>query len=167
MKRLIVSLFVLLMFSQVSWAQDAPTAEVFGGFSVLTVEVADVRTTPLGWQAAVAGSISEMFSLKVDLGGQYKNSVHFYEYMGGVQASKRSDNMTYFGHALFGAITAGGGGTANSTEFLMGYGGGVDFKAGDKYAVRAIQFDWLPQRVGDSWLNNQFRFGFGLVFLAE
>jgi hypothetical protein len=169
MKRLIVSLFVVCMFSQVSlWAADAPKAEIFGGFSVLTLKPeGGVRVTPLGWQGSVAGSLSNTVSLVVDLGGQYKNSTHAYEYLGGVQVSSRGDSMTFFGHALFGAATGGGNGSPNETGFMMGYGGGVDLKASDKVAVRAIQFDWLPSKDNGVWETNQLRFGFGLVFLAE
>jgi hypothetical protein len=168
MKRLIVLLFAVCMFSQGSlWAQDAPKAEIFGGFSVLRVSAGGIGTTAYGWQGSIAGTVSDRVSLVGDFGGQYKNEIHRYQYMGGIQGSKRTDTIRYFGHALYGAQTTGGGSTANVTSFLMAYGVGVDVKAGDKVAVRAIQADWLPARVGGSWLESQFRFGFGLVFLAE
>ena len=169
MKRLIVALFVVCMFSQVSlWAADEPKAEVFGGFSALTLNpTAGTRVTPLGWQGSVAGSVNNMVSLVADFGGQYKNSTHAYEYLGGVQVSSRADKMSFFGHALFGAATGGSSTAANTTGFMMGYGGGIDLKAGDKVAVRAIQFDWLPSKDNGAWETNQLRFGFGLVFLSK
>ncbi|HEX4997790.1 MAG TPA: hypothetical protein VFY29_06170 [Terriglobia bacterium] len=167
MRRLIL-LFLVSVFSQVSlWAADTPSAEIFGGFSVLTAASGGSRVTPLGWQGSIAGSLSDHISLVGDIGGQYKNSAHIYEYLGGVKVASRQDALTIFGHALYGAATGGGGGATAVTSFMMGYGGGLDLKASNGIAIRAIQFDWLPSRTNGSWLNNQLRFGFGLVFLSE
>ena len=49
-------------------------------------------------------------------------------------------------------------------HFTMGFGGGVDVAAGDNFAVRVIQFDWLPTKGEPTWLKNNLRFGFGVVW---
>jgi hypothetical protein len=144
------------------WAQDAPKAEFFGGFSVLTIKDSGTRTTPVGWQAAISGNVNKMFSIVGDFGGEYKNGGSALTYMGGARVTKRAAKTAIFAHALYGAThfnsTFGGG-----NNFTMGYGGGVDVNATDKVAIRLVQFDWLPLKDSGTWLKNSMRFGFGVV----
>jgi hypothetical protein len=161
MKRLVMVLVaVVVLVPTTVWAQDLPQAEVFGGFSVLTIKDEDVRTTPVGWQAAIAANVTEMFSIVGDFGGQYKDGGSVHQFLGGARVSRRLERASVFGHALFGGSKFEGG----STEFTMGYGGGVDVAAGEKMAIRVIQFDWLPIRADGEWFSNNLRFGFGVVF---
>ena len=51
------------------------------------------------------------------------------------------------------------------TKFAMGYGGGLDWKAG-AVKIRVVQFDWVPVQVNDpgkTWASDPLRFGFGVV----
>jgi hypothetical protein len=68
----------------------------------------------------------------------------------------------------------GGSGFEDSnTEFAMAIGGGVDVNLGERFAIRAVQFDYVPihtdvnarltQTGSSSWLHNT-RFQFGFVF---
>jgi hypothetical protein len=143
------------------WAQDVPKVDVFGGFSVLTLKSGSTRTTPVGWQAAISGNVNEMFSLVGDFGGQYKDGGSALEYLGGPRVTKRSDKTAIFGHALFGGTHFNNGG---GNHFTMGFGGGVDVAAGDNFAIRVVQFDWLPTKGTPTWLKNNLRFGFGVVW---
>ena len=164
MKRIVMYLAAMLVLVPASlWAQDVPKAEVFGGFSVLSIKESGDRTTPLGWQAGVAGNLSSMFSIVGDFGGQYKDGGKIHEFLGGVRATHRVDKAAVFVHALYGGSHFSGGGDS-FTDFTMGYGGGVDVNAGDRMAIRVVQFDWLPVRSDGEWFNNNIRFGFGIVF---
>ena len=46
----------------------------------------------------------------------------------------------------------------------MGFGGGVDVSAGDRLSIRVVQADWLPSRFSGTWIKNNVRFGFGVVY---
>jgi hypothetical protein len=164
MKRLLIVLTALAVLVPASlWAQDVPKAEVFGGFSILTIKDSGSRFTPVGWQAAVSGNVGEMFAIVGDFGGEYKDGAKFFTYMGGPRLIKRSDKADVFVHALFGSTHVNGGGGNN---FTMGYGGGIDVKSSEKLSFRLIQFDWLPVKEsgsGGTWQKNNLRFGFGVV----
>ncbi len=82
-----------------------------------------------------------MFSIVGDFGGQYKDGGSAMEYLFGPRANHRTDKATVFGHALFGGTHFSDGG---GNHFTMAYGGGVDVNAGDKMAIRVVQFDWMP-----------------------
>lgn len=51
----------------------------------------------------------------------------------------------------------------SDTGFAAAIGGGVDFKLGDRVDLRAIQFDYNPNRVNGETSHN-FRIGIGLIF---
>ena len=161
MKRLVM-VFTAVM-ALIPASLFAQGAEVFGGFSVLTIKSGGTRTTPLGWQASVAGNVTDMFQLVGDVGGQYKDGSSIYQYMAGPRVRSGLDNASVFAHALFGGSRVGGGG-ASQNGFTMGFGGGVDVSAGDKLSIRVVQADWLPSRFSGTWIKNQIRFGFGVVY---
>jgi opacity protein-like surface antigen len=160
MKKLFIAMALVSLFCIPAFAQDYPKAEVFGGFSVLSVGDGD-RWNPLGFQASVAGNLNETFGIVGDFGAQFKDSAHVFEYMGGPRFTYRTDAVSVFGHALFGGVTIGNG--SSESAFAMGFGGGLDVNINESFAVRAIQFDWIPLRDDGIWYNNQVRFGFGIV----
>ncbi|MEJ2247690.1 MAG: hypothetical protein P8Y80_16680 [Acidobacteriota bacterium] len=166
---LLMGIFILLCGS--AFAQDDyPKAEVFGGFSILSVgsdeDVFSEREQFYGFQANAAFNVSENFGAVADFGGQYKNiediTAHVYEYVFGPRFSLRGEKATVFGQALFGGATLGGGGESIN-GFAMGFGGGVDVNVSERLAVRVVQFDWIPTRFEGEWNNNTVRFGFGIV----
>jgi|SoiMethySBSTD1v2_1073268.scaffolds.fasta_scaffold05229_9 hypothetical protein len=175
MKRLAMVIAAMVVLVPASlWAQETPGAEVFGGFSLLTIKDSGARVTPIGWQASVTANVTERFGVVGDFGGAYKDdatncpSCSLYSFLGGVRVGHRVEKATIFAHALYGGTRMSSGG-GSETNFTMGYGGGVDINTSEKLAVRIIQFDWLPMRVdngtgGKAWLNNVMRFGFGVVF---
>jgi hypothetical protein len=162
-KKLVLMLVVLLVLASASaWSQDKyPKAEVFGGFSVLSLDTGWERIQPFGFQASVAGNFHKNMGIVGDFGGQYKNGGGVYEYLFGPQFSMRQSKTTVFAHALFGGINAGG--QISDSAFAMGFGGGLDLNASDHFAVRAVQFDWIPIHGSGAWDANTIRFGFGIV----
>ena len=162
MKRLLGVMIMAVAFSQCSlFAEDAPKTQFFGGLSVLSGKNVD-RVQALGWQGGITENVNSTLGIVGDFAGNYKDG-HYYQYLFGPRFHARREKTTIFGHALFGGLTAGGGG-ASVSGFTMGYGGGVDMVANDQMSVRLIQFDWLPTHIGGVWDKNTIRFGFGLVF---
>jgi len=160
MKKLVLVVVVLLVLTSVSaWAQDKfPKAEVFGGFSVLSLDPGYERIQRIGFQASVAGNFHKNVGIVGDFGGQFENGKGVYEALFGPQFSMRQSKTTVFGHALFGGIGGSGG-----AAFAMGFGGGLDVNFNDRFAVRAVQFDWIPISNEGAWNTKPIRFGFGIV----
>ena len=158
MKRLALLLVVLVCLSVTAFAADVPGGDVFGGFSINHSSFTGGSVTSYGWQGSAAFNVQKSVGVVADFGGQYKNGGHAYEYLFGPRFNARMDKVTYFGEALFGGVSGGG-----SKAFAMGYGGGIDVKAGEKLMVRAIQVDWIPQHFSGVWLKKDVRFGFGVV----
>ena len=62
MKRVLMILAVVAVLAPASlWAQDTPKAEIFGGYSLLSLGGGGDRENISGWQAAVSGNLSERF----------------------------------------------------------------------------------------------------------
>jgi opacity protein-like surface antigen len=59
-----------------------------------------------------------------------------------------------------------GTGHISGNAFAMGFGGGVDVNVGDSLAIRVVQMDWIPNRLGGDLYTSEFRLGFGIVFRA-
>lgn len=107
-----------------------------------------------------------------------------YSFLGGVQLKDNSTETKFkpFAHALVGAAHARNEFEfsdnfcvavfpspcpANFTETDTGLagaiGGGLDIRAGNRFDIRVIQFDYVPTRVFDATQHN-FRIGAGIVF---
>jgi opacity protein-like surface antigen len=167
MKRLILLTAVAIAFSQAAvWAQDAPKAEAFAGYSFINFEAGENRDTVHGWQASVAGNLNPKLGIVADFGGHYESGLHFYEYLFGPRYNHRMAKTNVFGHALFGGTSAGGDGASDS-NFAMAFGGGLDIKANDMISIRAVQFDWLLSKNDDTWSKKDVRLGFGVVFALK
>ena len=176
------TLFVaaMLMFSALPLrAQDAPKAEVFGGFSLLSVGAPSGfegnRETARGWQASAAYNFHRNVGLVADFGGQYKTldeegskvSLRGHEFLFGPRFTARTEHANPFFHVLLGG--ANGRASANSeslskTVFAAAIGGGLDVNLSDHVALRLVQFDWIPIRPEGEWFRNVVRVGFGIVF---
>jgi hypothetical protein len=172
MKRLIVVVVAVLVLVPVSlWAQDAPKAEVFGGFSFLHISSeGDFKHTLPGWTANVAGNVHKNFGFVGDISGEYKTiegvSMKVHSFLGGVQATHRMAKASVFARALYGVSHVGFSDSGSENDFTMAYGGGIDVRASDKISIRLIQFDWTPVKSEGNWEKNIVRFGFGIVFKA-
>lgn len=118
---------------------------------------------------------------------QFKVKTSLYNFLGGVQVKdnrKEGSRFRPFAHALAGVAHARAkvdgsflsspfcgqlgvdclaGFDESTTGFAAAIGGGIDIKATDKISIRAVQFDYNPNRIGGSTQNN-FRFGVGVVF---
>jgi hypothetical protein len=152
--RKLTLLAALLLASVPAFAQNTPKAEVFGGYSF--VPDAGVEQILHGWNASVNGNINDWLGLKADFSGHYTTGssvkVKLSTFTFGPQISyRKNDNVVPFLHALFGGgwASAGFGGLSfSNTAFAMNIGGGLDWLAHRKCAVRAIQLDLLVTGFG-------------------
>jgi len=86
-------------------AQDAPKAELFGGFSYSR---GDIDLNLYGWNFAVAGVVNHWFSIVGDVSGNYANvgngfadvTLNMHSFAAGPQFSVRRDYATDFSREL-------------------------------------------------------------------
>jgi opacity protein-like surface antigen len=190
MKILILfALFVLVGCSQSARAQDAPRAELFGGYSYLRVSPGSVLEGAggSGFTTSLAGNLTRNFGLVAEF-SRHSRSLDFSDvinqpgagaggirlraltYLFGPRLTLRGGNLEPFAHALFGAangrveaIGIGIGERASGTAFTFALGGGLDLKVRKTLAIRVGQLDYLRTRTSDLGLNS-VRYSTGLVF---
>jgi len=163
------------------WCQEVPKAEVFGGYSYLNVDTNGLssRQSANGWEASVSGNFNKRFAVEGDVSGYYKTfpvflglvvpggvSVHDYGFLGGPRINFRP----VFFHALLGADRLTGsavGVSASQNGFAGAFGGGVQWKVGPQWAVRASG-DYVLTRHnifgGPRVTQHNFRASAGVVF---
>jgi hypothetical protein len=188
MRRSIALVLFAVAGSALAVAQDSSKVDLFGGFSILNSDrpVASGRDSFFGWQGSATGNITRRLGIVADFGGQYKNynnlvvqvtpatypvsaDVRAYEYLFGPQFRLRASRATVFAHVLAGgihqyaAVQQFNTGTATVDGFAMGVGGGLDISLSRRFAVRIVQFDWLPSRIQGDWQTDAIRLGFGGV----
>lgn len=147
-------------------AQEAPKAEVFGGYSYLRSNGNSFN----GWEGQVTGYLNRYFGITGDVSGHYRTTSfiipstglsasanqHLYTFLGGPTITGRFGNHAVFGHALFGAArnSLSGGvtipfiggistGIDQATKFAMVFGGGFDLGLSPRFAIRPAQVDYL------------------------
>ena len=154
--------------------EEAPKAELFGGFSIMNFEDADCNYHPKGkvggWAASFAANLNPEFAVKADFSGLYSSGknpdgtrvegsrITQYNILGGVQYTKRYENINVFGEALGGFVKVDEKITAYHSHAYNGYGmafgGGVDWKFNPKIAWRIAQVDYMPAHWNEKFHHN-------------
>ncbi len=150
MRKFLVLIVLLGLFSVSVMAQDTPKAEVFGGYQYTYLGGDFSGINANGWDASVTGNFNKHLGISGDFSGAYKTesgvSGHVYTYtFGPVVAYDFGGKINPFAHALFGGFTVGagfGGQSASTNGFAMKLGGGVDVALNKVFAIRLAQFDW-------------------------
>jgi opacity protein-like surface antigen len=168
---------------------ETPKADVFGGYAYTNLDGQNVldRQGAHGFGLSVTGNLNRYLGLtgEVSTGwGKVRQTIpgtginvnldvdyNTQTYLFGPRLHMRSEKVTVFGHALFGAARIGADLPSipgldlsfSETKFAMGYGGGVDYNINDKFAIRAFQADYVPIRADGDWSHN-FRNMTGVVF---
>jgi hypothetical protein len=169
MSKFIPLVILLLVICVPAMAQNTPKAEVFGGYSF----VPDVGADQIlhGWNASVNGNIKDWLGIKGDLSGHYARrgglKVNLHILSIGPQFSYRmNDKVVPFVHVLVGGgwASAGFGDLSfSNAAFAMNIGGGLDWIAHKRCAIRAIQLDLLVTRFGQDTSTDP-RISAGVVF---
>jgi opacity protein-like surface antigen len=191
MRKTCIVASVCLFLSVTALAQEAPRAEVFGGYQFVDSNGgqgesgASDRFELNGWNASLSGYYGRYFGLTADFAGSYAKptvfippvgelavSTHLYTFMGGpVIRIANPTKFQPFIHALFGeahvlgsASLAGVGGSVSGSNngFAVALGGGSDIKIAPLIGIRPVQLDFLQTHVGGSTENN-IRYSAGIV----
>jgi opacity protein-like surface antigen len=168
----------LVVLSGVAFGQDAPRAEVFGGYQYFRASSGTPGIDSLnlnGWNASFSGYFTHYFGVTGDFSGAYgtptilgfgvNTKVHTYMF-GPVVRLTNASKFTPFAHVLFGGGHISGevaGVSASDNGFTWAGGGGLDVNLNSRVAVRAAQADFLQTRFGGDSQNN-FRYSAGVVF---
>lgn len=182
MKRVLLLILFAVAAAALSAAQNAPKAEIFGGYSYLRADISGITSENFnGWEASLTGNWGRIFGITADVSGHYKSftglKLNDYSVMFGPQFAYRAPRVTAFAHGLFGINRAGatvGGSTIpiiggfipsasdHDTSRAIALGGGLDVNAGQHFAIRVGQFDYLMTHHVDTRQNN-FRYSAGVV----
>jgi len=190
----LAGLCVLLLLVLPVAAQEAPKAELFGGYSYANFDAGNGadRLNLNGWNASVAGNFNRWFGVVGDFSGQYGSQAgvkrNSHSFLFGPRFSARQNEwVTPFVHALFGTTRAHR--ESDSVEpartenaFSTAIGGGLDVKAGETLSIRLAQADYfltrfdeasgivciqstiLPCPTTRAGTQHNFRFSTGVVF---
>jgi opacity protein-like surface antigen len=170
-KWLVVAVAVAL-FSALAIAQDAPKAEIFGGYQYTRVDAGGTGINANGWNASLTGYFNNWFGVAADFSGAYKTisgvdfKVHSYTF-GPVVSLNHEGTVSPFVHALFGGAraTADAGifGSGSDNGFTMAFGGGADAKVSENLAIRVVQADWVYYRFSGVGETKNARISTGIV----
>jgi opacity protein-like surface antigen len=171
MRKVVLLIALLGVFSLLAAAEETPKAEVFGGYQFTHITVGGQSENFNGWNASLTGNFNKYFGVAGDFSGSYKTisgvSAKVYTYtFGPVLSLNHEGKLNPFVHALFGgAHVSAGSGSGNSTNgFSMAIGGGADAKVSPHFAVRLIQADWVYYRFSGVGESKNVRISTGLVF---
>ena len=158
MRKLIGVAVLVCMISMFGMAQETPKPEIYGGYQFTST---DGGWHANGWNTAANLYITHWLGATADFSGVYHDG-SLYSYTFGPVVSTHKNNFSPFAHALFGGAHASSGGISDSGMAMM-FGGGVDFGKG-KFAVRAVQFDWLVLRFNGFTNKNNMRVNTGIMY---
>src|SRR5437667_8337063 len=151
MRKTIVVFLMLLASSLGLASQDAPSAEVFGGYSLLHAHTLVGDHNASGWDGSIAGNFNRWFGLKADFSGHYTSiagiAVRDHNFLFGPQISYRTDKLTPFAHLLLGGSHLSGD-FPSDTSLAWALGGGVDWQVLPRVAARLVQADVLQSGCG-------------------
>ena len=163
--------------------------------STQAVPISAASTTSMGmngWTIAGTYNVTNYFGATAEFSGQYVGDffgvnaafanrpyrTHVYNFLFGPTLTYRKNaKITPFTHVLVGdshgTITEGPAMSVTRDAFALAAGGGVDYKIGNKLAVRVAQFDYIHSSfnfnsvmVGLPTSQNHFRYSAGIVIKA-
>ena len=161
----------LFLCSPVLAQNEAPRAEIFGGYSHNIGEAQ-------GWNASAAVNANRWFGVVADFGGlrateraqDLEGTVRANTFLFGPQFSYRAKRVKPFARMLLGVtnIKASATGVNQSVEFSdtgfsYGAGFGLDIRINRVVSIRAFQADYIHTRFQEEGQHNG-RLSFGIVF---
>jgi len=169
MHKFTAAVFVFLIAVSGSAQDSAPSANsVFFGYSRRTVEGGQ-QSSPQefanGWGLSFDHMFHPHIGLTAEFAGQYGRALGpigclnlsptyceelhdfaSHQFLFGPRFTMTGGRMTAFAHPLVGFSRLSGG--VPQTNFVMGFGGGLDIAITRRIAIRPFQADYVPERVG-------------------
>lgn len=176
MQKIVLTVFVLLLFAGLATAQ-IPSGNVFFGYSYYNTDLSSIdRANTNGWEASVEGKIIPFLGIVADVDGHSGS-----QNLGGlclgctVNASFSEENFLFgprvsvsvgkfrpFAEALFGGAHVNvNNGVGSDTSFATALGGGLDYKIIRPVAWR-FQGDYVQTRFFSATQSN-VRISTGIV----
>jgi opacity protein-like surface antigen len=171
MKALPWVLGILLLLTVAGRAQDeAPTAELFGGYSYFHSSAGGLGLNANGGSMSFAINPERWLGFVADFGGYHGSidPVGFtnFTYIFGPRFSYRSKSqITPFAQVLLGGIhqnASAFGGSGSQNGFAMTVGGGLDLKVDSHWAWRMVQAEYLYSTLQNQ--QNNARISTGIVY---
>jgi opacity protein-like surface antigen len=147
----------------------APKAELFGGYSYTK----DGEESLHGGEASLALRLTQWIAVEADVSAHYGSELGISTsrlfFLGGPRFAYRSHSVSVFTHYLAGGVRSRAGIsvlgvdiTEGRTDFAMAFGGGLDVRISDRWAIRA-QADYALIRA-DGSTEKEPRFSAGAVY---
>lgn len=167
---LAVTVAVLLLAAPAVAADGAaPKAELFGGYSYTK----DGDQSLHGGEASLGLRLTRWIALEADVSAHYGSELGISTsrlfFLGGPRFAYRSRSVSVFTHYLAGAARSRAGITIlgvditeSRTDFAMAFGGGLDVRMSERWAIRA-QADYALIR-SDGATEREPRFSAGVVY---
>jgi hypothetical protein len=161
MKRMLL-IVSMLFWAGTAGAQELQRVELFGGFSYSRGQY-DVNM--YGWNGSLAGVVNRWFSIVCDLSGNYASfeygpGFHMHSVAGGPQFSLRRKTVTPFARFLIGMNRVSEEGSETDLSVILG--AGLDIAVSKRFAIRALQADWMHIRASGGGIS-QGRVSTGIV----
>jgi len=164
----------MLLLAAPAFAADgaAPKAELFGGYSYTK----DGDQSLHGGEASLALRLTRWIAVEADVSAHYGSELGISTsrlfFLGGPRFAYRARSVSVFTHYLAGGARSRAGITIlgvditeSRTDFAMAFGGGLDVRMSDRWAIRA-QADYVLVRA-DGATQREPRFSAGAVFVAK
>ena len=168
---------IMLLITSAAMAQEAPSVDLFGGYSYLHLNTLGLDKGNLnGWNSVATVNAREWLGVSVDVSGHYGsdvfpgNTLRTFSYLAGPQLTYRGGRASAFGRVLFGMAqhhkadsSPGATFAETQTAFEFAAGAGGDLRIDRRLAIRLLQIDYLRSQTFGSTQNN-LRISAGLVF---
>ena len=169
MHRFAAAIFVFLIAVSGSAQDSVPSADsVFFGYSRRSVEggqQSPAAEFANGWGLSFDHMFKPHIGLTAEFAGQYGRALGplgclylsptnceelhdfaSHQFLFGPRFTMTGGRMTAFAHPLVGFSRLSG--AVSQTNFIMGFGGGLDIAITRRIAIRVFQADYVPERVG-------------------
>lgn len=186
MKKILMSLAVLLLFSLPALAQETPRFEIGAGYTFRSFNVpSSPRFNMNGWNFNADYNLNNWLGVAGEINGTYHSNLNdgdnkVYSYMAGPRLFPFGHRrITPYAQALFGAAhyslvlnlgPGNGNFTDSETYFAWSAGGGVDVSLTRRVAWRLVQFQYEQTRFfnnatyGSNPNQNNYTIGSGILF---
>ena len=162
---------LIMLVGLSAFAQDnAPTAELFGGYSYLHTSLPGIGLNSNGGSASFAINPERWLGFVADFGGYHGSidpvGVTNFTYLFGPRFSYRSkSSVTPFAQVLLGGVhqsASAFGGSGSQNAFAMTVGGGLDLRADSHWSWRMVQAEYLFTHLTNQ--QNNLRVSTGVVY---